>query len=95
MSAKQFDVKGDVLMVDCLKDEKETKQGNKRVVLYTIHCKDCKRLEKKLIDAGVHFDVCDDIKIMFEKNFKAAPMLEVDGVDYTYLEALKWLENRG
>ena len=77
----------------CLKEENKDKQNNKTVVLYTIHCKDCKRLERKLQEAGVSYKTCEDIEIMRDKKFTSAPMLEVDGVDYTYIEALKWLEN--
>ena len=82
--------------MSCLNDVKEeetqTKQDNKKIVLYTIHCKHCKDLEKKLKTFKISYEECEDIEIMRTKGFKSAPMLEVDGTLYTFEEALKWLE---
>ena len=66
--------------------------GNKNVILYTIHCRHCKDLEKKLKASEISYKECEDIEIMRIKGFKSVPMLEVDGTIYTFEEALKWIE---
>ena len=62
-------------------------------LLYTIDCTRCKVLENLLNRAGVPYDVCRDKELMISKGMTEAPMLEVDGKLYNFIEARKWLQN--
>lgn len=64
------------------------------VTLYSIGCKNCKILEKRLYEAGVKYTLVDDEDVMISKGFMSAPMLEVDGTVMSYGEAIKWLKQR-
>ena len=97
MSAKQFDIKGDILMVDCLKDKKEeTEQDNKTVVLYAIpDCPKCKNLKGRLAEKKIDFQLCEmneeEVGKMIEKGFSSAPILDINGQFFNYKDALKWV----
>lgn len=61
------------------------------ITLYTTHCPMCNILENLLEKKGLSYEVVDDINVMIEKGFKAAPILEVDGNVYTYPQAKLWI----
>ena len=61
------------------------------VVLYSTHCPKCNVLESKLNQKGISYEEVNDVKIMREKGFMSAPNLEVNGVDYDFKEAVKWI----
>ena len=69
--------------------------SDKKIVLFTIHCTKCDVLEKKLTRAGIKFETNEDIEEMRRRNYKNAPMLEVDGVSYDFSGAIKWLKEMG
>lgn len=69
--------------------------GNKRVILYTIHCPKCKILEKKLEKSDIVYEINEDIEEMMEKGFKTAPILEVDGKIYDFNGAIGLLRELG
>ena len=62
------------------------------VTLYSIGCKKCKVLEKRLDEAGVKYTLVDDEDAMINKGFMSAPMLEVDGTVMDFGKAMKWLK---
>ena len=64
-----------------------------KVVFYTIDCPKCRVLESKLKAKKVNFEGCRDIEIMQEKGFENAPMLEVDGTEMNFGDAVKWINN--
>lgn len=64
-----------------------------KVVFYTIDCPKCRVLENKLKAKKVNFEECRDIEIMQEKGFENAPMLEVDGTEMNFGDAVKWINN--
>ena len=64
------------------------------VTLYSTHCPNCIVLEKKLKQKNIEFLEVNDIKIMEEKGFMSAPMLEVDGVVMSYRTAIQWINNQ-
>ena len=64
------------------------------VILYSTHCPNCIVLEKKLKQKNIEFLEVNDIKIMEEKGFMSAPMLEVDGVVMNYKTAIQWVNNQ-
>ena len=64
------------------------------IVLYSTHCPNCIVLEKKLKQKNIEFLEVNDIKIMEEKGFMSAPMLEVDGTVMSYRTAIQWINNQ-
>lgn len=65
------------------------------IVLYTIDCGRCKALEMLLKRDGIGFEVVKDREAMKEKNITQSPVLEIDGVQYGFNEAVKWVRERG
>lgn len=63
------------------------------IVLYTTGCPRCKVLHQKLRDKGVSFTIIDDVDIMLDKGFMEAPVLEVDGKEMGFTEAVAWVNN--
>lgn len=61
------------------------------VVLYSTNCPKCNVLESKLNQKNINYNVINDVKIMREKGFLTAPMLEVDGEIYDFKEAVNWI----
>jgi hypothetical protein len=61
------------------------------IILYTIDCPRCKVLEKKLQQKGINYSICNDIKIMTEKNIQELPVLSIDEKLYQYKEAINWI----
>lgn len=62
-----------------------------QITLYTTHCPKCQVLEKKLMQAQITFDVCEDIDYMTERGWKQAPVLTVGEKIFTFAEAVKWV----
>lgn len=62
-----------------------------KVVLYSTHCPKCKVLEQKLKLSNIEFEEVNDVELMMQKGFTAAPVLEVDGVVYGFKEAIDWI----
>lgn len=65
------------------------------VILYSTNCPKCKVLEKKLRDKGIEFQVENDVDLMIEKGYLMAPVLVVDGKEYEFGEAVKWVNESG
>lgn len=65
------------------------------VVLYTIHCANCKVLEMKLKKKNIDFKVVDDNDAVIQKGIEvgihSAPILEVDGKFFGFTDAVKFL----
>ena len=61
------------------------------IKVYSTHCPQCKVLEMKLTKAGLEYEVCDDVDIMNELGFKAAPMLETEDGIFAFADAIKWV----
>lgn len=61
------------------------------VILYSTHCPKCKVLETKLKQKNINYDEINDVKIMQDKGFEFAPVLEVNGVAYGFKEAVDWI----
>lgn len=64
------------------------------IILYSTHCPKCKILEKKLDNAKIQYEICDDRELMAEKGFDFMPVLEVDGQTMGFSEAVKWVNER-
>lgn len=60
-------------------------------ILYTVDCPKCMVLEKKLNKADISYETCRDEDIMGQKNISNLPTLEVDGILYSFKEAVDWI----
>lgn len=65
-----------------------------KIILYTSHCPKCKVLRTKLDNAGITYDVFDDVDKMIEMGMTTVPILCVDGWNMTYSESIKWIKER-
>lgn len=64
------------------------------IILYTIDCHNCKRLEDKLNDCGISYNVCKDENKMVELGMTVMPVLQIDdGLFLNFKEAMKWANN--
>ena len=64
---------------------------NKSVILYSTGCPQCRILERKLDQAGVVYDVINDVDEMLKLGLKSAPALSVDGEIMEFKNAIKWV----
>lgn len=66
------------------------------VVLYTIGCKNCDVLEKKLEAKNIEFLRVSDEETIIAKGFEDSffPILEVNGVTMNYKTAIQWVNNQ-
>ena len=65
-----------------------------KIILYTIGCPACKKLEEKLKNANLNYDTIEDRNVMLSKGIQQLPVLEVNGVLMSYLQAWKWISMR-
>ena len=61
------------------------------IILYTTHCPKCKALARKLQEANINYEICEDVKVMEEKGFSFLPVLEVNGEAKDFSTAMKWV----
>ena len=54
-----------------------------KIILYSTGCPKCSVLKAKLDKANIEYEVINDMKIMLDKGFMAAPKLEVIDGDTT------------
>lgn len=65
------------------------------IILYTIDCPNCKRLEDKLNDCGMSYNVCKDKGKMVELGMTAMPVLQIDDdLFLNFKEAMKWANGK-
>ena len=66
------------------------------IIFYTSNCPRCKILETKLKQKNILFQVEsseESQKMLFDEGFREMPILEVDGVKYTFGDAVNWVNN--
>ena len=61
------------------------------IILHSTHCPKCNVLESKLKQKGISFEENNDTQLMIQKGLTTAPALEVDGVLYSFKEAVEWI----
>ena len=62
------------------------------VILYSSNCPKCKVLEAKLNQKNIVFEVKnseEDFQKLFNEGFREMPVLEVDNTKYTFMDAIK------
>lgn len=60
-------------------------------------CPKCRVLEKKLNDAGIKYDIVDDVEKIKAKGFgnRYMPLVEVDGQVMEFADAVKFANGKG
>lgn len=48
---------------------------------------------KKLEQANINYNICDDSNIMREKEIQSLPVLEVEGKMYNFKDAVDYINN--
>ena len=66
----------------------------KQFILYSTGCPKCKILKVKLDKLGIEYTTIEDVDLMQEKGFKEVPKLEVDGIVYSFKDAVDWLKEQ-
>ena len=61
---------------------------------YTIHCPSCNVLKKKLDAKHIDYEEITDRDIMSQRGYVQLPILEINGMPYTYTEAIKWINSQ-
>ena len=64
-----------------------------KVILYSTGCPKCEVLEKKLNNAGITYDKCNDIDVMTKLGIQRVPVLSVDEKLYEFSEANIWINS--
>ena len=64
------------------------------IKLYTIHCPQCNVLKKKLDAAGISYTLIDDKEWLSANGYDRFPILEVDGNQMNFSQAITWLKER-
>ena len=61
------------------------------IVMYSTDCPKCRVLEAKLNAKGIEYTVCNDVAEMERMGFSTVPVLSVDGHNYEFSEAVKYI----
>ena len=66
-----------------------------KIILYTIHCPNCKVLERKMQIKKIPFEVCDNMEEMQKLGIQSAPILSINGELLTFANAMRWVNSYG
>ena len=64
------------------------------IILYTTGCDRCKVLKAKLDAKNIQYKIMDDVEKMIEDGFKTVPILEVEGNQLVFSEAIQWVNQQ-
>lgn len=65
------------------------------IILYTIDCINCSRLENKLRESNIRYEVCRDREKMRNLGMSHMPVLQTDENTFlNFKEAMKWINNQ-
>lgn len=65
-----------------------------KIVLYTTHCGKCEVLKKKLDMKNISYEMVEDIQVISSKGFSSMPVLQVDGNNYEFVQAVKYVNSK-
>ena len=63
-------------------------------ILYSTGCPKCNVLKKKLDIAGISYTLIDDKEWLSANGYDRFPILEVDGNQMNFSQAITWLKER-
>ena len=61
------------------------------IILYTIGCVNCNKLEERLRKNNIDFDISRDVDRLIEMGFANAPILQINDNYYEFIDAMKML----
>lgn len=61
------------------------------ITLYTTHCPRCNILAIKLDEAGIQYEINEDVDEMINLGLHSAPALKVDEKVLNFTEAIHWI----
>ena len=61
------------------------------MILYSTGCPKCEVLKQKLKEKNILFDEVTDVDIMIKKGMMFAPMLEIDGKELDFKQAIQFI----
>lgn len=61
------------------------------IILYTIGCVNCDKLEERLRKNNIDFDISRDVDRLIEMGYKNAPILQINDNYYEFVDAMKML----
>lgn len=65
------------------------------ITLFTIDCPSCLRLEKKLNENNISYNVCKDTDLMASLGMTSMPVLQInDNTFLNFKEAVKWINDQ-
>ena len=65
------------------------------IVLYTTHCPRCNVLVDKLKEAGLSFEISENVDEMIDAGLYSAPALKIDdGPLMNFTEAIHWVKEQ-
>ena len=65
------------------------------ITLFTIDCPSCLRLEKKLNENNISYNVCKDTDLMASLGMTSTPVLQInDSTFLNFKEAVKWINDQ-
>lgn len=66
-----------------------------KIIIYAAEgCPKCSMLKKQLDSKKIPYEACYDVDYMISRGFTHVPILEVDGVDMKFKDALNWISGR-
>lgn len=65
------------------------------VTLYSTHCPKCNVIAKKLEQAGIEFEINEDVGELIELGYRTAPMLKVEDKYLNFTQANNWIKEQG
>ena len=62
-------------------------------ILYSTGCPKCKVVMKKLEQANINYEICNDSETMRKKGIQSLPVLEVEGKMYNFKDAVDYINS--
>lgn len=62
-------------------------------ILYSTGCPKCKVIMKKLEQAHINYEECNDSNIMRKKGISSIPVLEIEGKLYNFKDAVNYINS--
>lgn len=66
----------------------------KNIILYSNGCPKCKVLKNKLESKKIEFEETDDFSKLQDMGIQSLPIMEVDGIILSFVEANNWINNQ-
>lgn len=62
-----------------------------KITLYSTGCPQCRVLKRKLDDLKLEYDIVSDPQQIIAMGFQSAPVLEIDGERYNFVQGINWV----